>query len=212
MNSTQVWFWRGLLSLLILLLATRNLPTVTSSPEEGKLIDGGEAPLLLELNAPDRTGALQTVQAQDAPYRYYLYSIGAQAAGGEFNYPSGVAVAPDGSTYVVDSRNNRIQHFGATGALINAWGSAGAGEGQFISPSGVAVAPDGTVYVTDAYSHRVQRFSATGSYLDQWEGHGADAGQSTTPSGIAVALDGTIYVVDSSNHRIQYFNASGLLG
>jgi len=86
------------------------------------------------------------VLAQQAePYRYFLFSIGAQAPVGQFNYPYGVAVAPDGSVYVADYCNCRIQHFGATGTFLNAWGSCGSGEGQFGGPSGVAVAPDGTV-------------------------------------------------------------------
>jgi hypothetical protein len=38
----------------------------------------------------------------------FLFAIGAQAPVGQFNYPWGVAVAPDGTTYVADSRNSRI--------------------------------------------------------------------------------------------------------
>ena len=30
---------------------------------------------------------------------------------GQFNWPTGVAVAPDGSVYVADALNNRIQKF-----------------------------------------------------------------------------------------------------
>jgi hypothetical protein len=38
----------------------------------------------------------------------FLFAIGAQAQVGQFNYPWGVAVAPDGTTYGADSRNSRI--------------------------------------------------------------------------------------------------------
>ena len=41
---------------------------------------------------------------------------------GQFNAPRGIAIAPDGTIYVADSRNHRIQHFTAGGALINIWG------------------------------------------------------------------------------------------
>ena len=110
---------------------------------------------------------------QTTPYRYFLFSIGAQAPVGQFNYPLGVAVAPDGSVYVVDSNNCRIQRFSATGTFLNAWGSCGSEEGKFSHPYGVAVASDGTVYVADTYNHRIQRFSATGAFLGKWGSYGS---------------------------------------
>jgi hypothetical protein len=71
--------------------------------------------------------------------------------------PSGVAVAPDGTVYVVDATNIRVTYFDANGTYLGHWGTAGSGNGQFNSPTSVAVAPDGkTVYVTDTGNQRVQ--------------------------------------------------------
>ena len=139
----------------------------------------------------------------------FLFAIGAQAPVGQFNRPSGVAVAADGTVYVADTWNNRIQRFSATGAFLGAWGSLGSGNGQFSSPSGVAVAADGTVYVADTYNHRIQRFTATGAFLGVWGSLGRGTGQFGYPSGVAVAADGTVYVADYNNHRIQRFSATG---
>ncbi len=119
-------------------------------------------------------------------------------------------MAPDGTVYVADTYNNRIQRFSATGTFLGAWGSTGSGEGQFGHPSGIAVAPDGTVYVADTGNHRIQRFSATGTFLGAWGSKGSGDGQFNTPSGIAVTSDGTVYVADTGNHRIQRFNATGV--
>jgi len=46
----------------------------------------------------------------------FLAKWGSEFGAGLFNYPSGVAVAPDGSVYVADSGNSRIQAF-TTGHL-----------------------------------------------------------------------------------------------
>ena len=71
-----------------------------------------------------------------------------------------MAVAADGSVYVADRGNHRIQKFDADGVFVTKWGSSGTGNGQFNLPFGVAVAADGSVYVADRGNHRIQKFDA----------------------------------------------------
>jgi len=47
----------------------------------------------------------------------FQFAIGAQATVGQFGGPASVAVAPDGTVYVADSGNHRIQRFSASGTL-----------------------------------------------------------------------------------------------
>jgi sugar lactone lactonase YvrE len=152
-------------------------------------------------------GGVTTQQTQ--PYRVFQFAIGAQASVGQFNFPSGVAVAPDGTVYVADSDSHRIHRFSATGEFLGGWGTQGGGDGQFRAPRGVAVAPDGTVYVADTGNHRIHRFSADGTFLGRWGQQGYNDGQFSSPGGVAVAPDGTVYVADTGNHRIQRFSADG---
>lgn len=89
-----------------------------------------DAPFPISLS--DMTAAPITAQ-QDTPYRYFIFLIGAQAPVGQFHTPTYLAVAPDGSIYVVDKENCRVQRFNATGLFINAWGSCGSEEGKFFA-------------------------------------------------------------------------------
>jgi len=132
--------------------------------------------------------------------------------------PRGVAVAPDGSVYIADSRNNRIVHVSENGELLNAWGVFGestvdatAPAGAFREPWGVAVGPDGSVYVADTWNHRVQKFNAGGEFITMW-GYFGQAERPEAfwgPRDIAVDLDGRVFVTDTGNKRIVVFDANG---
>ncbi|TLN27502.1 hypothetical protein FDZ74_01305, partial [bacterium] len=90
---------------------------------------------------------------------------------GQLNTPRALAAAADGSIYVADSQNHRIEHFAANGTLLQQWGGftditqGGGTDGLFYEPWGVAVGPDGSVYVTDTWNHRVQKFTAEGQFI-----------------------------------------------
>lgn len=131
------------------------------------------------------------------------------SADGQFNNARFVAVGPDGSVYVTDSGNSRVQKFTADGAFLLAWGTPGSGAGQFNGPAGIAVGPDGTVYVVDTLNNRVQRFDANGNFLSQWGTPGSGDGQFSNPIGVAVGPTGSVYVGDASNARVEIFLGDG---
>src|SRR5579859_6743739 len=139
------------------------------------------------------------------------------AAPGQFEAPRGVALAPDGSIYVADSRNNRIEKFDANGKLLLAWGTLGtldaktANPGTFNEPWGVAVGADGSVYVTDTWNHRVQKFDANGQFIKMWGifGQGETPDAFWGPRAIVIDGQGRIYVSDTGNKRIVVFDSNG---
>ena len=68
---------------------------------------------------------------------------GGQGRGeGEVDSAGGVAAASDGSVYVSDWFNHRIQKFTSEGVFVSKWGTEGTGDGQFIQPATVAVASE----------------------------------------------------------------------
>ena len=73
-----------------------------------------------------------------------------------------VAFAPDGSFYVLDAGNRRIQQFDADRTFLRAWGSFGTGPGQFNDPVGLAVDADGNVHVLDDVRGVIETFDADG--------------------------------------------------
>lgn len=136
---------------------------------------------------------------------------------GQLNTPRGIAFAPDGSLYVADSRNNRIQHFSSSGELIGSWGTFAdiakgpAPLGTFNEPWGVAVGLDGSVYVTDTWNSRVEKFSKDGEPIKAWGVFGlADTpGALYGPRGITVDNKGRVFVADTGNKRIVIYNGDG---
>ena len=127
--------------------------------------------------------------------------------GGLFNEPWGIAVGPDGSVYVSDTWNHRIQKFTANGEFVSMWGYFGQGEtpDAFYGPRGVAVDADGRVYVADTGNKRIVVFTSDGEFVTQFGTYGYDVGEFDEPVAVALDASGNVYVTDTWNQRIQVF-------
>jgi uncharacterized protein (TIGR03663 family) len=136
---------------------------------------------------------------------------------GQFHRPRGIAHAPDGTLYVADTDNHRIQHLDQNGNPLEAWGSFAdlaqgpAPGGTFFEPWGIAVGPDGSVYVADTWNHRIQKFSPQGEFLTMW----GFFGQAETPEAfwgprdVVVDEQGRVIISDTGNKRIVVFGPDG---
>ena len=166
---------------------------------------------------------LESISLVD-PYAEKTIVLGADAVlgqtgsgEGQLSLPRGVAHVPDGTLFVADTGNHRIQHLAADGSVLATWGSFASldqGEapgGTFNEPWGIAAAPDGTVYVADTWNHRIQHFSADGRFLEMWGTFGQGETQTAFwgPRDVAVDATGRVYVSDTGNKRIAVFDDDG---
>jgi len=113
-----------------------------------------------------------------------------------------MAVGPDGSVYVADTWNHRIQKFNPEGEFLLSWRGS---SGEFFGPRELVVSPDNKVHVVDTGNKRVQIYSPRGEFIGEWGVEGEAPGCLIEPVGIAVGNDGRIYLADTGNSRIQVF-------
>jgi DNA-binding beta-propeller fold protein YncE/predicted membrane-bound mannosyltransferase len=134
---------------------------------------------------------------------------------GTFNEPWGVAVGPDGSVYVTDTWNHRIQKFAEDGKPIKTWGQYGQptidipeSASSLWGPRGIAVDGRGRVLVADTGNKRIVIFDKDGNYITEFGTSGFEPGQFDEPVAVTVAPSGNVYVTDTWNQRVQAFVAS----
>jgi DNA-binding beta-propeller fold protein YncE len=130
---------------------------------------------------------------------------GAGTGEGLFNYPTYVAVDADGTVYVTDSLNFRVQVFDLRGTFLRQIGRLGDATGYMAVPKGIAVDRHGHLYVVDSALSTVQIFDREGRFLLSFGERGDEPGQFQVPTGLAVGPDDRIYVCDSFSRRLQVF-------
>ncbi|MCV0391738.1 MAG: 6-bladed beta-propeller [Nitrosopumilus sp.] len=126
---------------------------------------------------------------------------------GHFSHPQFIAVGDDGSVFVSDLGNKRIQKLSSNGEFLAEWGQGGKLPGEFFYPTGIAVSND-SVFVVDRDLNRIQKFTHDGEFVSEWGKKGVYGGQFMYPNGIAIFND-IVYVVDTGNQRIQSFTTDG---
>ncbi len=123
-----------------------------------------------------------------------------------FNQPSDVAVAGDGTIYVVDGVNGRVKAFSSSGSFLFTIGRPGTGSGEFAFPLGIGLDTSGRIYVADSQNHRIQIFSATGDFISEIPIPDLN-GKKADPTDVVVESSGKwCFVADNDNHRILKFD------
>ncbi|MCD4652845.1 DUF2298 domain-containing protein [bacterium] len=125
-------------------------------------------------------------------------------ARGMFQEPRSLGVAPDGSVFVGDFRNRRVQKYNSEEHWVMMWGETGNKQGEFMDICDVA-ANSRFVYVLDTFNNRVQVYTLEGKEVRTIV---PKSGSFSHPRGIS-ADESSIYVCDTGNSRIIKFNLTG---
>ncbi len=120
---------------------------------------------------------------------------------GRFSIPTGIDVAPDGTIWVADTRNNRVQKRNPTTGAWTAY-STPSGSSTFRGTWGVTVAPDGNLWVADSGNNRVVKMTPDGATILEFSGEAVGAGAFYGPFEVLVTSGGNLLVTDLWNNRI----------
>ena len=171
----------------------------------------GECDLSILVNGSDVRGSPFRVNFLPKPKPGELNKNVKKAVKGYLNFPQrpgslwGIAVAPNGHTFIADYGNHQIHVFDEQRKYIRSFGQAGSGNGQLHHPEGVAVDAEGLVYVADYGNNCIEVFREDGTFVRQFK-----TGKLCDPRSVTVN-NKLVYAVEWFNHRISIFTLEGQL-
>lgn len=121
-----------------------------------------------------------------------------------------LAFAKDGSFFVLDVGNRRIQRFSATRRFISEWGGFGTKPGAFIDPVGIVVAADGSVWILDDKRKVAEHFDADGKVLGSFDPF-ANVPHNEGANSLAIDAAGHLYITQITPNQVAEFTAEGSL-
>lgn len=121
-----------------------------------------------------------------------------------------IAFQPDGSFYVLDIGNFRIQQFDANRTFVRTWGSAGLDPLQYMDPTAITVGPDGTVYVLDDTRNVVEHLTRDGALIADISIAQVAGEPGFWTNGLTVDRDGNLYIGRADlPHRVEKLDPQG---
>jgi len=134
----------------------------------------------------------------DENARFLELFDGDRANGDSFDYPSRIAVAPDGWRYVVQSTYNNVKVYDEDGVLQHVL--------DVPNPSAVAVNDE--MAIIGAQSGFVA-FDRAGQLIGFIGERGIDDDQFDTVNGVVLDDESNAYIIDSFNNRISKYDREG---
>lgn len=149
------------------------------------------------------------------PLLALIFLSGCTLGAGSPARPNSVAVAPDGSLWVMDLLNHQVLHLSSGGRQLGRFGGLGTEPEEIYEGWGTALGHDGNIYICDwqidaenlEKYESVKVFTPSGRRVDKLAG-AEDYGKEGCYS-VRVDRQGRIYVVYSTSNRLRVWNADG---
>jgi len=114
------------------------------------------------------TNGRKPVPPKGAPTRLVfeeIYTVGGgESPDASFVSATGLDVLPDGTVFVIDSKDSRVKVFDAAGKFLRAFGRKGQGPGEMNQPTGILVTPDQEILIEDILNRRLAVFAPDGTF------------------------------------------------
>lgn len=172
------------------------------------------------------TGVISTIVG--GMHSFYAPGIPATSSG--LDWPTAVAVGPDGLVYFTELHSGRVARVNADGRLATIVGTGFSGFNlesgpatsvRLWNPTGITFDRQGNLYIADQTNHRVRRVTPDGNLTtiagtSAGAGFSGDGGPATSaqlnrPTDVKVDRAGNIYISDMSNHRVRRIDPQGII-
>ena len=135
---------------------------------------------------------------------------------GQFNFrrsngdgAGGIAFLPDGTMYVMDAGNRRVQVFSSDRSYLRTWGGFGGEPGTYSAPTFIASAPDDTILVLDEARGVIERYDADGTVVRTFDAFPNATGGFASTNGITVDAANNVYLSQLHPNQVTKFDAAG---
>ena len=154
----------------------------------------------IERRSPD--GKLETTIAESTGF------FDSKKKEGRVRDPRGIVVNEQGSVYVADAGNARVDAFNPEGMFLFGIGPK-LGDYELKQPVALAWDQASFVYFVDKSLKKIFKCQPSGALVAAWGEEGEGPGQFEEPASIALDGKGYVYVLDAKLRRVSVFTQDG---
>jgi hypothetical protein len=163
--------------------------------------------------AVDAGGAIYIADAQQGSVHVFFpdgtfFQTWRTSAQRHFSGPLGISTDEQGTLFVPDPANSRVQKLSNRGHLIKSWPAPQKPISPDERPSWVCAKPDDYVFVAYFSTGRIEKFSSDGSTVIAWPAGNSPSGESGPITGFAVAGE-YVFTMAAASSEIRVWTLDG---